>query len=57
MIVIKTPRLQLIPLDHSLLTTWAEHGRNALEIQIGLQHNTWEIESFFQEETQMASYD
>ncbi|MHA8087093.1 GNAT family N-acetyltransferase [Aquirufa sp. Wall-65K1] len=57
MIAIKTPRLQLIPLDHSLLTIWADQGRDALEIQIGLQHNTWEIEAFFQEETQMALQD
>ncbi|RXK49811.1 GNAT family N-acetyltransferase [Aquirufa rosea] len=57
MISIKTPRLKLIPLDHSLLVTWKEYGREALESQIGLQHNSWELEKFYHEETLSALQD
>ena len=54
MISIKTPRLTLIPLDHSMLQIWEKFGRKQLEKVLGLNHNTWELEKFYVNETEQA---
>jgi RimJ/RimL family protein N-acetyltransferase len=54
MISIKTPRLELIPLDHSLLQLWKKHGRTELEKSLNLNQNSWKVEKFYEDETNQA---
>lgn len=54
MIELISERLRLIPLDYFLLSTWHQEGRNALERQLKLALSSWEIEPFFEAETQDA---
>ena len=54
MISIKTPRLELIPLDHSLLQIWNKQGREGLEKSLNLKHNPWLVEKFYEDETNQA---
>ncbi len=54
MISIKTPRLELIPLDHSLLQIWHKQGRDELEKFLNLNHNPWIVEKFYEDETKQA---
>jgi len=57
MVSIKTERLQLIPLDHEMLSIWKNAGRTALEKFIHLQPNSWNIEKFYEQETFLALRD
>jgi ribosomal-protein-alanine N-acetyltransferase len=54
MISIKTPRLELIPLDNSLLQMWKKQGRRELEKSLKLNHNPWIVEKFYEDETNQA---
>jgi RimJ/RimL family protein N-acetyltransferase len=54
MISIKTPRLELIPLDHSMLQIWKKQGREKLETTLNLTSNSWEVEKFYEVETFQA---
>jgi RimJ/RimL family protein N-acetyltransferase len=54
MIDISSERLKLIPLDNYLLQIWHQQGRNAMEAKLGLNPSNWQIEDFFQTETQEA---
>lgn len=54
MISIKTPRLELIPLDHSMLQIWKKYGRKELEKSLQLNHNSWNVEKFYEDETNQA---
>lgn len=57
MISVKTPRLELLPLDPTALQLWHQSGRAALEKHLHLKPNTWELELFYQQETQQALRD
>jgi RimJ/RimL family protein N-acetyltransferase len=50
MISLTTSRLQLIPLDHSLLKLWHEKGREVLEKELHLRPNTFLLEKFYFQE-------
>jgi len=54
MISIQTERLTLIPLDHSLLECWFKFGRNALELNLQLNPNVFQLEVFYENEMQHA---
>ena len=54
MISIQSDRLQLIPLDHSLLTIWKNQARKALESCLQLQTNSFDLEAFYFQEMQLA---
>lgn len=51
MISLKTPRLELIPLDHSMLHIWKKYGREELENFLQLIPNHWMLEKFYEVET------
>jgi len=57
MISLKTERLQLIPLDHEMLSIWKNMGRPALEKFLQLKPNSWDIEKFYVQETTLALRD
>ena len=57
MISIQTSRLQLIPLDHEMLQIWNLSGRESLEKFLQLLPNSWEVEKFYQDETELALRD
>ncbi len=50
MISIKTERLTLIPLDHSLLEYWFKFGRKELEVNLELNPNVFQLEVFYENE-------
>ena len=52
-----TPRLTIIPLANQHLQVWHESGRKDLEKILDLQHNHWEMELFYEQETQQALRD
>lgn len=54
MFSIQSERLQLIPLDHSLLRIWQSSGRETLESQLGLKPNSFQLEEFYRNETETA---
>jgi RimJ/RimL family protein N-acetyltransferase len=56
-IQLQTPRLTLIPLSHQHLQVWQQSGRKDLEKMLDLQHNPWEMESFYEQETLQALRD
>jgi ribosomal-protein-alanine N-acetyltransferase len=49
-----TPRLTLIPLNNQLLQVWQKSGRKDLEKLLHLNHNPWEVELFYEQETSLA---
>jgi [ribosomal protein S5]-alanine N-acetyltransferase len=51
MLEISSSRLQLIPLDHHLLTLWHTQGRNVMEQKMGLNPSDWQITDLYQRET------
>ena len=51
---LQTSRLTLIPLDHQQLQVWQKSGRKDLEKILDLQHNPWELELFYEQETSTA---
>lgn len=57
MIRLHTPRLTLIPLNHQQLVVWQQSGRKDLEKMLELQPNTWNMELFYEQETQLALRD
>ena len=57
MISLKTERLQLIPLDHEMLSIWKNMGRPTLEKFLQLKPNSWDIEKFYEQETTLAIRD
>ena len=57
MISLKTERLQLIPLDYEMLSVWKNSGRSALEKILQLEPNSWIIEKFYEQETNLALHD
>jgi RimJ/RimL family protein N-acetyltransferase len=57
MIKLQTPRLTLIPLDHPALLIWKQSGRKDLEKILELQPNPWNMELFYEQETQQALSD
>lgn len=54
MIQIETERLKLIPLDHEMLSIWKNYGRIELEKFLKLCPANWELEDYYQKETQHA---
>ena len=54
---LQTPRLTLVPLTHQLLQVWHESGRKDLEKRLDLQHNPWNLEMFYEQETSQALRD
>jgi RimJ/RimL family protein N-acetyltransferase len=54
MISIQTDRIQLIPLDHSLLMIWKNEGRLALENALNLSSNPFTLEEFYEKEMEQA---
>jgi len=44
----------LIPLNHQQLQVWQKSGRKDLEKILDLQHNPWELELFYEQETSTA---
>lgn len=57
MISIQSDRLQLIPLDYSLLTIWKNDGRKALERALNLNENLFQLEEFYEQEMAQALHD
>jgi ribosomal-protein-alanine N-acetyltransferase len=57
MIQLQTPRLTLIPLKLEHLLVWRQSGRKDLEKMLELQPNTWNLELFYEQETQLALSD
>ena len=51
---LQTSRLTLIPLNHQQLQVWQKSGRKDLEKILDLQHNPWELELFYEQETSTA---
>ena len=51
---LQTSRLTLIPLNHQQLQVWQNSGRKDLEKILDLQHNPWELELFYEQETSTA---
>lgn len=56
-IPIQTSRLTLLPLTNQLLQVWLQTGRKDLEKRLDLQHNPWEMELFYEQETRQALRD
>ena len=56
-IPIQTPRLTLLPLTNQLLQVWHQSGRKDLDKRLDLQHNPWEMELFYEQETRQALRD
>ena len=56
-IPIQTSRLTLLPLTNQHLQVWHQTGRKDLEKKLDLQHNPWEMELFYDQETQQALRD
>jgi RimJ/RimL family protein N-acetyltransferase len=54
MISLKSSRLQLIPLDNSLLKKWQQFGRQALEKELNLEPNQLLLEKFYAQEMEDA---
>ncbi len=54
---LQTPRLTLIPLQLPHLLVWQNSGRKDLEKMLDLQHNPWELELFYEQETSQALRD
>lgn len=54
MISTHSTRLQLIPLDHEMLNIWKKYGRKSLEKHLNIKTNSWDIERFYQDETNLA---
>ena len=54
---IQTSRLTLIPLTNQHLRVWHQSGRKDLEKMLDLLHNPWEMELFYEQETQQALRD
>lgn len=54
---IQTSRLTLIPLTNQHLQVWHQLGRKDLEKTLDLQPNCWEMELFYEQETQQALRD
>ena len=44
----------MIPLNHQQLQVWQKSGRKDLEKILDLQHNPWELELFYEQETSTA---
>ncbi len=53
-IPIQTSRLTLLPLTNQHLQVWHQSGRKDLEKRLDLQHNPWEMELFYEQETRQA---
>lgn len=56
-IPIHTSRLTILPLTNQHLRVWHQSGRKDLEKRLDLQHNHWEMELFYEQETQLALHD
>jgi [ribosomal protein S5]-alanine N-acetyltransferase len=56
-IPVQTSRLTLLPLTNQYLRVWHQSGRKDLEKRLDLQHNPWEMELFYEQETQLALHD
>ena len=54
---LQTPRLTLIPLQQQHLLVWQNLGRKDLEKMLDLQHNPWDLELFYEQETSQALRD
>lgn len=54
---LQTPRLTLIPLQQQQLLIWQNSGRKDLEKMLDLQHNPWDLELFYEQETSQALRD
>jgi RimJ/RimL family protein N-acetyltransferase len=54
---LQTSRLTLIPLTHLQLQVWHKSGRKDLEKILDLNHNPWEVELFYEQETSQALRD
>jgi len=54
MIQLHTPLLTLIPLTNQHLQIWHQLGRKDLEKMLDLQPNPWEMELFYEQETNQA---
>ena len=57
MFQLHTPRLSLIPLSNRHLQVWSQSGRKDLEKMLDLQHNPWNLEMFYEQETSQALHD
>lgn len=57
MFQLHTPRLSLIPLSNRHLQVWSQSGRKDLEKMLDLQHNPWNMELFYEQETSQALRD
>ena len=53
-IPIQTSRLTLLPLTNLHLQVWQQSGRKDLEKRLDLQHNPWNMELFYEQETSQA---
>lgn len=56
-IPIQTSRLTILPLTNQHLRVWHQSGRKDLEKMLDLLHNPWEMELFYEQETQQALRD
>jgi ribosomal-protein-alanine N-acetyltransferase len=56
-IPIQTSRLTLLPLTNLHLQVWQQSGRKDLEKRLDLMHNPWEMELFYEQETNQALRD
>jgi RimJ/RimL family protein N-acetyltransferase len=54
MIALTSSRLQLIPLDHHLLKSWQQSGREAVEKKLNLKPNYISLEKFYTKEMEDA---
>lgn len=54
MITLKSSRLQLIPLDNSLLKKWQQLGRQSVEKELNLNPNNLMLEKFYAQEMEDA---